>query len=405
MIYSTIALLLISSGVSNSDIIQDLSSNSVTWSVQSCDASITVLASVPGLVHTDLIDGKIIMEDPYFGFNELEQSWVSKHECWTYHTEVLLKNFSDEPVFLEIEGLDTIGKVYLNDNLVGSSSNAFIRNTFDVSNALLKDQLNKISVRIDSAIDYAKNMAASYPYSVPETVNYNVWAEPSSRNFIRKAGNDFGWDWGPAYVPSGITGGVSIYQTQIGKFSDMVLLQSINDDYSNVDLKAKLRFEGVSKLQDKLFVSLSINGVSQLASEYILSDGIVELDTVTINKPTLWYPVGMGDPYLYDVSVSVCPIQGKKAKSSCQSLSKRVGIRNIELVQDPIQESANTPLDHEYSYNKHNASFTETHESVGLYNVPPASFYFKVNDIPIFAKGANFIPIDSFSSRVTRDDR
>lgn len=32
-------------------------------------------------------------------------------------------------------------------------------------------------------------------------------------------------------------------------------------------------------------------------------------------------------------------------------------------------------------------------------------FYFKVNNIPIFAKGANFIPIDLFENRVTSEDR
>lgn len=40
-----------------------------------------------------------------------------------------------------------------------------------------------------------ERQAASYPYVIPETVNYNVWAEPSARNFLRKAGFDFGWDW------------------------------------------------------------------------------------------------------------------------------------------------------------------------------------------------------------------
>jgi len=37
--------------------------------------------------------------------------------------------------------------------------------------------------------------AAKTPYTIPETKNYNVWAEPSQRNFMRKAGFDFGWDW------------------------------------------------------------------------------------------------------------------------------------------------------------------------------------------------------------------
>ena len=31
------------------------------------------------------------------------------------------------------------------------------------------------------------------------------------------------------------------------------------------------------------------------------------------------------------------------------------------------------------------------------------SFYFEINDIPIYAKGSNMIPIDEFSTRVTKE--
>lgn len=30
-------------------------------------------------------------------------------------------------------------------------------------------------------------------------------------NFIRKAASDFGWDWGPAFAPSGISGPVYLH--------------------------------------------------------------------------------------------------------------------------------------------------------------------------------------------------
>ena len=29
-------------------------------------------------------------------------------------------------------------------------------------------------------------------------------------NFVRKAASDFGWDWGPAFAPAGITGTVEL---------------------------------------------------------------------------------------------------------------------------------------------------------------------------------------------------
>ena len=30
-------------------------------------------------------------------------------------------------------------------------------------------------------------------------------------NFIRKAASDFGWDWGPAFAPAGISGAVELH--------------------------------------------------------------------------------------------------------------------------------------------------------------------------------------------------
>ena len=45
------------------------------------------------------------------------------------------------------------------------------------------------------ATEYATEKRAAYPYDVPETVNWNVWVEPSNRTFIRKPGYDAGWDW------------------------------------------------------------------------------------------------------------------------------------------------------------------------------------------------------------------
>ena len=39
---------------------------------------------------------------------------------------------------------------------------------------------------------------------MPGTLYYNVWSEPSYRNYVRKSPKDFGWDWGPSYGPTGI---------------------------------------------------------------------------------------------------------------------------------------------------------------------------------------------------------
>jgi len=37
------------------------------------------------------------------------------------------------------------------------------------------------------------------------------------------------------------------------------------------------------------------------------------------------------------------------------------------------------------------------------HHIPGRTFYFKINGVPIFLKGSNWIPADSFLERVTRD--
>lgn len=176
----------------------DLSSQAgVSWTVTNCDRTISVAGSVPGVVHTDLISAGIIKENPYYRFNELEQSWVSKQTCWRYEASLDMAKFaSGEDVFLHLTGLDTMATLYLNDKEVGRTSNAFRTYDIPLPWADISSSVgagNTLRIEIASPIDYPKEQAAAYPYAVPATQNYNVWAEPTSRNFVRKAGSDFGW--------------------------------------------------------------------------------------------------------------------------------------------------------------------------------------------------------------------
>jgi len=394
-----------SQGVNSMDLNSNTNRN--FWILKNCDETIELRARVPGLVHTDLLSAGIIQEDPYYRFNEVKQSWVSKETCWKYETTFQWhENSIKDPIYLEIQGLDTVGTVMVNEKVIGQSSNAFVQNTWEVTSALVSDK-NHLVIEIRSPIDYAHESAEAYAYSVPETVNYNVWAEPSNRNFIRKAGNDFGWDWGPAYVPSGITGGVRIFQSSVGKLDEFIVLQSLADDFSSVTLTGKLRFTGVpSNVDPNLQISLRIDGNVVLEDSYALSSetGVIELNSVEVKNPTLWWPVGMGEPHLYEVEVVVCAHSGAfRGHDGCQSKSKRIGIRSVVLVQEPV-EADSRKLKEEVQVSLSRV-LEASHPSLNLYNVEPATYYFKINGVPVFAKGANFIPIDSFSSRVTSEDR
>src|ERR1044072_581159 len=82
-------------------------------------------ASVPGCVHTDLLNNKLI-DDPFYRDNDKSLQWIGKphleHRTTFNLTAELLKHTNVELVF---EGLDTYTDVCLNDERLIGTDNMF----------------------------------------------------------------------------------------------------------------------------------------------------------------------------------------------------------------------------------------------------------------------------------------
>ena len=85
-----------------------------------------------------------------------------------------------------------------------------------------------------------------------------------------------------------------------------------------------------------------------------------------IEKPARWFPAGYGPQSLYDFSATL-----EVGRGTVDKATVRTGLRSLELRRDPDQWGR--------------------------------SMEFVVNGIPIFGKGADVIPFDSFPSRVTEE--
>lgn len=151
-------------------------------------------ATVPGEVHTDLLNNKLI-PDPYYRDNEEKLQWIEKKN-WEYKTSLvitpaILKQKHAELVF---DGLDTYATVYLNGKLVLKADNMFRQWRADVK-SILHSGNNQLRIVFQSAQNVVDSLAKKdLPYVIPD----------NPRAYVRKAQYHFGWDWGPKLTTCGV---------------------------------------------------------------------------------------------------------------------------------------------------------------------------------------------------------
>jgi beta-mannosidase len=351
---SPLVLLLLFACQPKSDLVSQRALHQ-NWEFRSADDDVWRPASVPGVVHTDLI-GAGIIEDPFYRSNEDSVQWISTKD-WIYKTTFTVseEEMANKHIQLIFEGLDTHATVKLNHVEVLNANNMFRSWTVDAREHLITGS-NTLEIYFLSPETYNKSQAAKLPYSLPE----------DERVHSRKAPYQFGWDWGPRLITSGVWRPVYLKFWNSANIHDVFLYaQNISED--KADYRAQIEIEADLSEEAEISVSSPDGQFNTQTSKIHLQKGIhpVTLD-FTIDEPRLWWPNGMGEAHLYKVDVTLNTSQG------ILTSSHRLGVRTIELVQEP-----------------------DAHGS---------SFEFHINGQPFFAKGANYIPLESFLPRLTASD-
>lgn len=137
-----------------------------------------------------------------------------------------------------------------------------------------------------------------YPYPVPATQNFNTWAEPTHRSFIRKAGSDFGWDWGPAFATTGMAGSAYIeLGASTPELRDLAVEQRFphtNLSVAHVTVRVAIDTKGAS--HDNVTFSLLIDGTlraSTTAHVGSSSDDTDEIALQYVSRASI-VPVALG---------------------------------------------------------------------------------------------------------------
>lgn len=154
---------------------------------------------MPGSVYSDLLRANILTEDLYRNENDHAYRWVSYLD-WNYtktfdvKQEVLEKMF----IVLTCHGLDTVGKVYLNDIFIDSVHNSFLRYRFLVGN-ILKPKGNVLRIEFRSAPEEAKRrfeeVKLQVGYDIPPDCDPRQYSGECHFNMLRKMQASFSWDW------------------------------------------------------------------------------------------------------------------------------------------------------------------------------------------------------------------
>jgi beta-mannosidase len=320
--------------------------SSENWTFNKQNEAKKYKATIPGTIHTDLFQNQLI-PDPFFGNNEKQLQWI-ENEVWEYETYFTLSEseLKNENIDLEFEGLDTYATIYLNEKVVLEANNMF-RKWIISAKSHLKIGNNHLKIVFHSAVQKGKEEAKKLSYTLPE----------KERVFIRKAQYQFGWDWGPRFVTAGIWKNVHL------KFWNSAKIENIK--YTQIELndqKAILEFTtDVSVFKEKS-IKLKIN---EKSATFNLKKGKNKIKMqYEIANPKLWWSNDLGEANLYSFTFEI-----SQKNQLMDSKKLHIGLRTIELVQEKDQ--------------------------FGL------SFYFKLNGKPVFMKGANVVPPDSFLSRVS----
>lgn len=318
------------------------------WTLKNVSKNKEYCAFVPGLNILELIKSGDI-SDIYKSGDEKSIHFVGEDE-WEYTKEfqVSKEETENEHIFLFFERLDTLATVSLNGEVIAKTQNIHRTYSFDVKNQLHVG-INILSVKFASLRSYIRERQKEnlLPFNAMGTTGHP---------HIRKCACHFGWDFAPELVMQGISGKCELRFISSPQIKNLFVYQQTDSALSVVSVKTD-----IFNFQDGTLCEYTL----------ISPDGKVQTQAVSsenetihfeVQNPQLWWCNGLGEQPLYTVRLTL-----KKGETVLDFSEKKIGLRTIRL-------------------NRENGDF-----------------HFYINSVPIFAKGSNYIPMDSLYTRITHE--
>ncbi|KAI0776636.1 glycoside hydrolase [Trametes elegans] len=389
----------------------------LNWTVYNRTGLARVPARLPSQVHLDLEQAGIISE-PLLGDNDFSQRWIVT-ENWTYQADLglFIRNHSlqsnSSRTLLVFYGLDTVATITAAGHPVAWVNNQFQQYVYDITEFLAspKNLDTNLTISFESAYAYGQNVSARADMESQITIDFE-W--PGVRQFIRKTSSDFGWDWGPAFAPAGIFKPAFLItlspqgndSAQVEPAAHPLLLSQAGGLFiEESSLEVSKVGQNPNRRPDEsadwlVNVTLAVRSIQADPSpsltisipELNIDSGMLELSAIPASTnastsvsatfmipdgvPQRWYPHNLGEPKLYNFTVTLA-IDGLVPAT----YTTRSGFRTVYLAQT-----------------------TYSQQDVEQYGITPGDqWHFEVNGHAIYASGTNIIPFDPFYARISTD--
>ena len=320
------------------------------------DGMQTIPAIVPGNVEIDLMNAGIL-PDIFFG-NNVKLLRPYEFYRWRYEKTFKAPKLKEgQRAFLHFGGVDCIATYELNGKVFAASDNALIDHRFDVTDLLTVGD-NQLAVDINSPILHAAKLKYD-AYSKALVGGHEALR-------VRKAPSAYGWDIMPRTVSSGVWRDVTLEIEEPTEIEELYL-STIRLQNNAADIACSYlihtdvhNYDGLS-----LCITGSISNEVQFKHKQPIRFVSGRAD-FTIENPKLWWPLGYGEPNVYDIKAEVF-CDGKPIAEYDTTL----GVRTVKLDRTEITDARG------------------------------GEFRFIVNGEPILCKGSNWVPADAMHSRDT----
>lgn len=310
-------------------------------------------AQVPGAVQLDLLRNNVL-EDVNVGLNSRNAEWT-EHLEWVYSKQITVpETMKDKRIFLEFDGLDYSGSVYIDGREVGQFEGTHIPHSFDITEFVVFGTEQVLSVLFNPVPD------------LPGQIGYTYKIK------IYKPRFNYTWDWVSRTVSCGIWDHVWLCAYDDVKIDGISVCTGLQPDFKTGKITVILELDKEIQLVEGYKLKWSLEDKENAE---VLSEGIISLpdkestSEFTVQNVKPWYPNNMGAQPLYRLKLQIVT----NSEAVLDERVFQVGFKHVEWIQ-----------------NEHAPE-----------NARPSLL--KINGQEVFLRGANWVPLSSYFGGVSRD--